>query len=60
MFYVSELRPVNDDANDVIMFRCIAVLSFYFNENEKKSLPKQFFVGYNIRPVNEAAKDVII
>ena len=28
MFYVSVLRPVNDSANDVIMFRCIAVLCF--------------------------------
>ena len=36
MFYVSVLRPVNDSANDVIMFRCIAVLCFCTNENEKK------------------------
>ena len=45
MFYVSVLTPVNDSANDVIMFRFIA-----------KTV---FFVGLNVRPVSESA-DVVI
>ena len=63
MFYVSVLRPVNDSANDDIMLRCIAVLCFCVNKNEKKnSFPKQFFVvfGDNIRPVTESADGVLI
>ena len=32
MFYVSVLRPVNDSANDVIMFRCTAKTVFFLLE----------------------------
>ena len=46
MFYVSVLRPVNDSANDVTMFRCIAKTVLLFE-------------GDNIRPVIESADDVI-
>ena len=32
MFYVSVLRPVNDSANDVKMFRCIAKIVLFLLE----------------------------
>ena len=39
-FFVNKtnIRPVNESADDIIMFRCISVLCLCVNKNDKKGI----------------------